>query len=410
MSGRQPPAQPVADISPFSAWLRSFTAGGLAGAIAKTSVAPLDRVKVLMQTSSLHALSHISRSGTPYPSILSCLAHITKSDGPTGLFRGNGAMVARIFPYAAVQYTAFEAYNTALSVYVFGPDSRSPLKRFLAGAAAGTTAVFMTYPLDLARTRMALRTGPGGAGLAAATASAVSSAVPTGVRPASRTAAAAPHGIFGTLRRVVTKDGLVGLYRGLYPTLAGVVPYAGTNFFMYGVLKGQAEEAGFAATHPVMTSLVCGASAGLAAQTLTYPLDVVRRREQASDLLRGTQREFFAVPLHTPVPSAAARGGVAAAAATATTVPSGATAAASFPSAVVASLRGGSSPPTVRRRLSITKAIAVIVREEGVRGLYRGLSLTFFKTAPGIAVSFTVYDALKRSLGVPSGKYAATSA
>lgn len=410
VASRRLPPPPAADISPFSAWLRSFTAGGLAGAIAKTSVAPLDRVKVLMQTSSLHALSRISSSGTPYPSILSCLTHITKSDGPSGLFRGNGAMVARIFPYAAVQYTAFEAYNTALSIYMFGPDSRSPLKRFLAGAAAGTSAVFMTYPLDLARTRMALRTGPGGAGLAATTASAVSSAVPAGVRPATATATAASHGIFGTLRRVVTKDGLIGLYRGLYPTLAGVVPYAGTNFFMYGVLKGHAEDAGFVATHPVMTSLACGASAGLAAQTLTYPLDVVRRREQASDLLRGTQREFFAVPLHTPVPSAAAGGGVAAVAATSTTAPAGATATASLPSAVAASLRGGGATPTVRRRLSITKAISVIVREEGFRGLYRGLSLTFFKTAPAIAVSFTVYDALKRSLGVPSGKYAATSA
>lgn len=407
---RQSPPPPAADISPFSAWLRSFTAGGLAGAIAKTSVAPLDRVKVLMQTSSLHALSRISASGTPYPSILSCLTHITKSDGPAGLFRGNGAMVARIFPYAAVQYTAFETYNAALSTYMFGPDSRSPLKRFLAGAAAGTTAVFMTYPLDLARTRMALRTGPGGAGLAAATASAVSSAVPAGVRPAASSAAAPPHGIFGTLRRVVTKDGLVGLYRGLYPTLAGVVPYAGTNFFMYGVLKGHADDAGFVATHPVLTSLACGASAGLAAQTLTYPLDVVRRREQASDLLRGTQREFFAVPLHTPVPGSAAGGGVSAAAATATTAPTGATGTASLPSTVVASPRGRVATPTVRRRLSITKAITVIVREEGFRGLYRGLSLTFFKTAPGIAVSFTVYDALKRSLGVPSGKYAATSA
>lgn len=69
--------------------------------------------------------------------------------------------------------------------------------------------------------------------MAAATSSAVSSAVPAGVRPAASTAAAPPHGIIGTLRRVVIKDGLVGLYRGIYPTLAGVLPYAGTNFFMY---------------------------------------------------------------------------------------------------------------------------------------------------------------------------------
>jgi len=372
-----------------------------------------------MQTSSIHALSRIARSGTPYPSIFSCLAHITKHDGPTGLFRGNGAMVARIFPYAAVQYTAFEAANRTLSVYLFGADSRSPLKRFIAGALAGTRAVFGTYPLDLARTRMALRTGPGlGGGLAAA-------AVPAGVRPAATAAAAATHaatatatttstasvapatarpdGIYGTLRRVVTRDGPVGLYRGLYPTLAGVVPYAGTNFFMYGVLKGGVQDAGFSDAHPVLTSLVCGAGAGFAAQTLTYPLDVVRRREQASDLLRGTQRKIFAVPLHAPVggTATATGGGVAAAAA----VPMA-------PAAVTSAVerKGAGSVATVRRRLSITRAIAAIVREEGVRGLYRGLSLTFFKTAPGIAVSFTMYDLLKRSLGVPSGKYAATSA
>jgi len=172
---------------------------------------------------------------------------------------------------------------------------------------------------------------------------------------------------------------------------------------MYGVLKGGVQDAGFSDAHPVLTSLVCGAGAGFAAQTLTYPLDVVRRREQASDLLRGTQRKIFAVPLHAPVggTATATGGGVAAAAA----VPMA-------PAAVTSAVerKGAGSVATVRRRLSITRAIAAIVREEGVRGLYRGLSLTFFKTAPGIAVSFTMYDLLKRSLGVPSGKYAATSA
>eukprot|EP00168_Porphyra_purpurea_P006151 TRINITY_DN1757_c0_g1_i2.p1 TRINITY_DN1757_c0_g1~~TRINITY_DN1757_c0_g1_i2.p1 ORF type:complete len:373 (-),score=73.84 TRINITY_DN1757_c0_g1_i2:208-1326(-) len=372
-----------------------------------------------MQTSSIHALSRIARSGTPYPSIFSCLVHITRHDGATGLFRGNGAMVARIFPYAAVQYTSFEAANRTLSVHLFGPDSRSPLKRFIAGAAAGTMAVFCTYPLDLARTRMALRTGPGlGGGLAAAvaregvqpaaTGAAATTAAATATATTTSTASFAPgtarlDGIFGTLQRVVTRDGPIGLYRGLYPTLAGVVPYAGTNFLMYGLLKGRAQDTGISDAHPVLTSLVCGAGAGFAAQTLTYPLDVVRRREQASDLLRGTQREFFAVPLRTPVGGAAVAEGGGRATAAALPVPSMAVASA------VGRHRVG-SVATVRRRLSISRAIGVILREEGVRGLYRGLSLTFFKTAPGIAVSFTVYDALKRSLGVPSGKYAATSA
>lgn len=49
-----------------------------------------------------------------------------------------------------------------------------------------------------------------------------------------------------------------------------------------------------------------------------------------------------------------------------------------------------------------------ISRKEGLKGLYRGVSLNFLKTAPAMSISFTCYDKIRTTLGVPPGKYSAT--
>lgn len=41
-----------------------------------------------------------------------------------------------------------------------------------------------------------------------------------------------------------------------------------------------------------------------------------------------------------------------------------------------------------------------IARGEGVRGLFRGLSLNYVKVVPSTAIGFAVYDSLKDFLGV----------
>ena len=87
-------------------------------------------------------------------------------------------------------------------------------------------------------------------------------------------------------------------YAGLRPTLVGVVPYAGLNFTIYEGLKEIVlEQATAAATSSkflkssmlvsdgktaVFVNLCCGALSGLIAQSATYPLHVLRRRQQAS--------------------------------------------------------------------------------------------------------------------------------
>ena len=41
-----------------------------------------------------------------------------------------------------------------------------------------------------------------------------------------------------------------------------------------------------------------------------------------------------------------------------------------------------------------------IVRQEGLRGLLRGLSLNYIKVVPSTAIGFTAYDMFKSYLGV----------
>lgn len=69
-------------------------------------------------------------------------------------YRGNGASVARIVPYAALHYMAYEQYRRWI-ILSFPGIGRGPVLDLVAGSFAGGTAVLFTYPLDLVRTKLA---------------------------------------------------------------------------------------------------------------------------------------------------------------------------------------------------------------------------------------------------------------
>lgn len=68
--------------------------------------------------------------------------------------RGNGASVARIVPYAALHYMAYEEYRRWI-ILGFPNVEQGPVLDLMAGSIAGGTAVICTYPLDLVRTKLA---------------------------------------------------------------------------------------------------------------------------------------------------------------------------------------------------------------------------------------------------------------
>ncbi|KAJ7308273.1 hypothetical protein JRQ81_008801 [Phrynocephalus forsythii] len=218
--------------------------GAVAGAVAKTAVAPLDRTKIIFQVSS-------NRFSAKEAYRLIYRTYLTS--GFLSLWRGNSATMVRVIPYAAIQFCAHEEYKQLLGAY-YGYQGRAltPLPRFIAGSLAGTTAAMMTYPLDLVRARMAV------------------------------TPKEMYSNIVHVFIRISREEGLKTLYRGFVPTILGVIPYAGLSFFTYETFKKlHAEHSGRSHPYPV-ERLAFGACAGLVGQSASYPLDVVRRRMQTA--------------------------------------------------------------------------------------------------------------------------------
>lgn len=222
---------------------RMFFAGGLAGAIARTATAPLDRIKLLFQ---VQAVASSGTSATAYTGVGQAASKIIREEGVRAFWKGNGTNIIRIFPYSAAQLAANDQYKRLVADPSTG-ELTVP-RRLIAGACAGMTATALTHPLDTVRLRLALpNSGYNGMGHAIVT--------------------------------MVRTEGVISLYKGLVPTLVGVAPYAALNFASYDMLKRWAYDGGHIQQSTV-SNLLMGATAGTVAATVCYPLDTVRRRMQ----------------------------------------------------------------------------------------------------------------------------------
>ncbi|CAL8124196.1 unnamed protein product [Orchesella dallaii] len=231
-------------------WI-SLTAGAAAGAVAKTAVAPMDRIKIYFQTSSTERFS--------LNFAMNYMKNVVKNDGVIALWRGNTAMLVRVVPYAAIQFAAHEQWKRILDVE---HSSHEELARFTAGSLAGVVAQSITYPLDLARARMA-------------------------IYDKSRY-----KNLTDVLVKVVKENGISGLYKGYVPTVMGVIPYAGCSFYCYERLKRLWVSKFGENSVGAIERLWFGAVAGSIGMTCSYPFDVVRRRLQTLDGGHGVSGRF----------------------------------------------------------------------------------------------------------------------
>lgn len=246
-------------------------AGGTAGCLGKTIIAPLDRVKILFQARNPHFEKYSGR----FVGVFEAGKEIFKRNGIMGLFQGHSVTLVRIFPYAAIKFVAYEQIKVILMPTQKQVTSQ---KQFMAGSLSGITSVIFTYPLDLIRVRMAYET--------------------------HRT------GIVDTMSKIYYESAsqkirLLNFYRGFLPTVAGMTPYAGVSFWSHHLFTE------FFKNHPSLNhytlatsdsnkpllktwaELVCGGLAGFVAQTSSYPLEIIRRRMQIGGLLDPTRFVSF---------------------------------------------------------------------------------------------------------------------
>ncbi|XP_059217202.1 calcium-binding mitochondrial carrier protein SCaMC-2 isoform X2 [Stomoxys calcitrans] len=226
-------------------WWRHLAAGGVAGAVSRTCTAPLDRIKVFLQVQ------------TQKTGISDSLRYMLREGGLRSMWRGNGINVLKIAPESALKFAAYEKIKRLIR----GDDKRQMTigERFLAGAAAGGISQTVIYPMEVLKTRLALRK--------------------TGQYT----------GIFDAAKKIYVHEGLRSFYRGYIPNMLGIIPYAGIDLAVYETLKKKYLSSHNTEQPSFLVLLACGSASSTLGQVCSYPLALVRTRLQAQVVKKSKQ-------------------------------------------------------------------------------------------------------------------------
>jgi len=228
------------------AFAQDFIAGGISAAISKTAVAPIERVKLLLQ---VQATSKQIAADQRYKGMVDCFVRIPKEQGFLAFWRGNLANVIRYFPTQALNFAFKDKYK---QLFLGGVDKKKEFWKFFAGnlasgGAAGATSLCFVYPLDFARTRLAADVGKG-----------------EGSREFK--------GLGDCLVKIFKADGIGGLYRGFFVSVQGIIIYRAAFFGLYDTAKGMT-----GATN-ILISWAIAQTVTTVSGIISYPFDTVRRR------------------------------------------------------------------------------------------------------------------------------------
>jgi len=259
-----------------------FALGGISAAVSKTAVAPIERVKLLLQT---QAANKKLEGDKAYKGIMDVLVRVPKEEGVSAFWRGNLANVIRYFPTQALNFAFKDTYKKIFCPY----NPKTEFWKFFmgnlaSGGAAGATSLMFVYPLDFARTRLAADVG--------------------------RTAADRQfNGLVDCINKVRATDGVKGLYQGFGVSVLGIIAYRACYFGGYDTAKRTLlADPKTSVFFKFLVAQVVTSLSGL----LSYPLDTVRRRlmmqSGRKELLYNGTADCFAKILKNEGPKAFFKG------------------------------------------------------------------------------------------------------
>ncbi|KAJ6431812.1 hypothetical protein OIU84_019148 [Salix udensis] len=284
-------------------------AGASAGAIAATFMCPLDVIKTRLQVLGLPP-----NSGQGGSIIISSAQHIARTEGIKGFYRGLSPTIMALLPNWAVFFTVYDQLKGVLS----NEDGDSQLSvgaNMVAAAGAGAATSIATNPLWVVKTRLQTQ------------------GMRQGVVPYKS--------VLSALRRIKQEEGILGLYSGILPSLAGI-SHVAIQFPAYEKIKCYMAKKGNTTADNLSPGdfAIASSVSKVLASVLTYPHEVVRSRLQEQGHLRNSGAHYAGV----------------------------------------------------------VDCIKKVFQKEGFRGFYRGCATNLMRTTPSAVITFTSYEMIHEFL------------
>jgi solute carrier family 25 (adenine nucleotide translocator) protein 4/5/6/31 len=236
-------------------FLISFALGGVSGAVAKTCTAPIERVKLIIQTQDANPRIQ-SGEVARYNGIVDCFRRVRSEQGFKSFWRGNFTNIIRYFPTQAFNF----AFKDKIKTLFPKASPKTEFGKFFAinmasGGLAGAGSLMLVYPLDYARTRLASDVG-------------------TGKRDFK--------GLGDCLWKTATttKKGPLALYNGFGVSVVGIIPYRGVYFGVFDTMKEKNPYRSRGGVVTILSTFAIAQTSAILAGYASYPFDTVRRRLQ----------------------------------------------------------------------------------------------------------------------------------
>lgn len=234
-------------------------AGASAGVVARVLCHPIDTIKSKLQV-------EVAADRASWSSVL---GRTLRCQGAAGLYRGVGVAVVGSCPAACLYFTSYETLKERLRAYTFC-NGYPFLADFAAGFGAEAVACILFVPIDVIKERLQVQS--------------------------TMLNAAQYATSIDACRTIIRVEGLAGIYKGYWATLASFGPFSALYFLFYEQFKSAHAQhlasrppsrADVAKKNgrekepiPSAYTLVHGAVAGGLASFLTNGLDMAKLRLQ----------------------------------------------------------------------------------------------------------------------------------